>query len=108
MRIAIQIERCRIRALRRSPDCRIRYHPPTPNMALLPWLLAPASLGYAAAIRIRSARYDRGVGVQRALVPVISVGNITTGGTGKTPLVMHIVRRLRSWGRRPAIVTRGY
>ena len=43
-----------------------------------------------------------------ARLPVISVGNISVGGTGKTPLVIEIVRRLRASGRRPAILTRGY
>jgi tetraacyldisaccharide 4'-kinase len=41
-------------------------------------------------------------------VPVISVGNITTGGTGKTPMVVWVVERLREAGCRPAILTRGY
>src|SRR5262245_2690071 len=71
-------------------------------------LLIPLTWPYAAAMRARNARYDRARGVRTALVPVISVGNITTGGTGKTPLVMAIVRRLLAEGRRPAIVTRGY
>ena len=46
--------------------------------------------------------------MQRAGVPVISIGNITTGGTGKTPLVIEVVRLLQALGRRPAILTRGY
>jgi tetraacyldisaccharide 4'-kinase len=41
-------------------------------------------------------------------LPVISIGNITVGGTGKTPIVIETVRRLRELGRRPAILTRGY
>jgi tetraacyldisaccharide 4'-kinase len=41
-------------------------------------------------------------------VPVISVGNLTTGGTGKTPMVAWIVRELQAMGAKPAIVTRGY
>ena len=44
----------------------------------------------------------------RATCKVISVGNITLGGTGKTPLVEFLARRLRDKGRRVAIVTRGY
>jgi len=44
----------------------------------------------------------------RASVPVVSVGNLTVGGTGKTPLVVHIARLLSDEGRRVAIVSRGY
>ena len=52
--------------------------------------------------------YGHGRGVHRVPLPVISVGNITVGGTGKTPLVTWIVRRLREAGHNPAIVMRGY
>jgi tetraacyldisaccharide 4'-kinase len=40
--------------------------------------------------------------------PVISVGNITVGGTGKTPMVLHLARRLKDAGWKPGILTRGY
>ena len=64
---------------------------------------------YRLAVTLRNARYDRGAGVgPHPGVPVISVGNLTTGGTGKTPLVIEIARRLRDAGPRPAILTRGY
>lgn len=46
--------------------------------------------------------------VERADVPVISVGNIACGGTGKTPLVAALARELQRLGHRPAILTRGY
>jgi tetraacyldisaccharide 4'-kinase len=72
-------------------------------------LLTPVALVYEGVIRARNLYYHRVPGaVRRAGVPVISVGNLTVGGTGKTPLVIEIVRRLREWGRRPAILTRGY
>jgi tetraacyldisaccharide 4'-kinase len=71
-------------------------------------LLAPLALAYGFAVARRNARFDRGVGVHRADVPVISVGNITVGGTGKTPLTMLVVQHLLDLGRKPAIVTRGY
>ena len=46
--------------------------------------------------------------IRKAGIPVISVGNITTGGTGKTPMVIWIAKRLRSYGIRVALVSRGY
>src|ERR1041384_6222346 len=40
--------------------------------------------------------------------PVVSIGALTMGGAGKTPMVLHLARRLRESGRNPAILTRGY
>ncbi len=71
-------------------------------------LLAPLSAAYGGVIRLRNRRYDRAGAARHAGIPVISVGNITTGGTGKTPTVIEIVSRLRAMQRRPAILTRGY
>jgi len=59
-------------------------------------------------VRVRNSFYAHGRGVHRVSLPVISVGNITVGGTGKTPLVTWIVKRLREAGHHPAIVIRGY
>jgi tetraacyldisaccharide 4'-kinase len=72
-------------------------------------LLRLAETPYALAMRVRNRRYDRGSAESHAAgVPVISVGNLTLGGTGKTPLVEWIAKKLRESGIRLAIVSRGY
>ncbi len=64
---------------------------------------------YAGAVRFRNAAYDHGwKRIHHAHVPVVSIGNLTTGGTGKTPMVACIARRLRSFGLEPAVLMRGY
>jgi tetraacyldisaccharide 4'-kinase len=69
----------------------------------------PASLLYGAAVKGRSALYRRGwCETVRLPVPVFCVGNITVGGSGKTPGVIWLVEYLRRKGRRPAVITRGY
>ncbi len=65
--------------------------------------------GYALATRVRNGLFDRGwKRVVRAGRPVISIGNITAGGTGKTPMVAHLCRLLLEMGHRPAVLMRGY
>ena len=72
-------------------------------------LLAPLGWIYAAAARLRRAAYAGGLlRVHRVGVPVIVVGNLSVGGTGKTPLVIWTAQYLRGRGLRPGIVTRGY
>ncbi|MEM9083316.1 MAG: tetraacyldisaccharide 4'-kinase [Planctomycetota bacterium] len=56
----------------------------------------------------RNRRFDAGKGVNRFDVPVISVGNLSVGGTGKTPMVAMVVEELLAIGRRPMIAMRGY
>lgn len=71
--------------------------------------LAPAAWVYAAASAGRNALYDRGVlTAHTPAVPVLSVGNLSVGGTGKTPVTAWAAERLRHAGARPAIVLRGY
>jgi tetraacyldisaccharide 4'-kinase len=72
-------------------------------------LLAPLSLGFGAVVGIRRFAYRAGwYRTERLPVPVIVVGNLVAGGTGKTPLVLWLAEALRARGFRPAIVSRGY
>jgi tetraacyldisaccharide 4'-kinase len=72
-------------------------------------VLAPLGVAYGAAGSARRALYRAGVlTVEHAAAPVVSVGNITAGGTGKTPLVEWLARAAAREGRRVCILTRGY
>lgn len=76
--------------------------------ALEPILFIPGLL-YEALVRARNGLYAKGLFTQHRLPgPVISVGNITVGGSGKTPLVIHIAQLIAERGFQPAILTRGY
>jgi tetraacyldisaccharide 4'-kinase len=71
--------------------------------------LHAASVPYGWATQLRNRAYDRGwKAVVRADVPVVSVGNLTVGGTGKTPCVEYLARFYRGQERRVAILSRGY
>ncbi len=71
--------------------------------------LTPAAALYGVVTTLRNLMYDTGVIRTRASpIPVISVGNLTVGGTGKTPFTAYLVHLLRGMGRRPVIVLRGY
>ena len=71
--------------------------------------LRAASLPYGLASRLRNRFYDWGwKPSRRAPVPVVSIGNMTLGGTGKTPCVEYVARFYREHGRRVAILSRGY
>jgi len=72
-------------------------------------LLWPLSVPYGAAVRLRRRMYRQGILKQRRLAgTVISVGNLTLGGTGKTPMVLWIAERLATEGKGVGILTRGY
>ena len=72
-------------------------------------ILYPFSWLYGLVVYARNKAFDWGVlRVKRVRVPVISVGNLTAGGTGKTPLVEYLVSYLLSTRRRVAVVSRGY
>jgi len=76
---------------------------------ILRWLLWPLSLAYGAAVVLRAWLYRSGLRKQKRLGGVvISVGNLTVGGTGKTPLVMELAQRLFDRGKRVGILSRGY
>jgi tetraacyldisaccharide 4'-kinase len=71
--------------------------------------LAALAVPYGVGVAIRNVGFDRGVIRRHTVgVPVISVGNLTLGGTGKTPLVAWVARLVRRHGITPAIVSRGY
>ena len=76
---------------------------------ILRWLLWPLSLVYGIAVQLRLWLYARGIlQTKRLRTPVISVGNLTVGGTGKTPMVIWLAERFLAKGKRVAILSRGY
>jgi len=75
----------------------------------LSYALLPLSWLYCGGVRLRRLAYRRGwLRSRRLPVPVIMVGNLTVGGTGKTPLVLGVTDLLRCRGYRPGILVRGY
>jgi tetraacyldisaccharide 4'-kinase len=70
-------------------------------------LLAPFALVYGSLVRARNARFDR-MAAQRLRWPVVSIGNVSVGGAGKTPLVIYLARLLQRDGFRPDVLSRGY
>ncbi|ADH85775.1 tetraacyldisaccharide 4'-kinase [Desulfurivibrio alkaliphilus] len=79
------------------------------RLTLLFALGRPFAPLYAGLMRLRAWLYRRGwLGQEKMIVPVVSVGNLTLGGTGKTPLVLYLARLLKELGYRPAILSRGY
>jgi tetraacyldisaccharide 4'-kinase len=77
--------------------------------AVLAAATAPAAALYGWGVRLRNLAYDTGLlRSAKPPIPVISVGNLTVGGTGKTPLTAWIVDLVLEEGRRPAVVSSGY
>jgi tetraacyldisaccharide 4'-kinase len=75
----------------------------------VPWWAWPLATLYGAAIRLRGGLYRAGwLASVRLPVPVIVIGNLSVGGTGKTPLTMAVVDALHSRGYLPGVVSRGY
>ncbi|MBI4540391.1 MAG: tetraacyldisaccharide 4'-kinase [Gemmatimonadetes bacterium] len=73
---------------------------------LLAW---PLECLYRGAVGVRNRAYDRGwLRVERARIPVLSIGNLSVGGTGKTPVSAWLARRLADRGLRVAVAVRGY
>jgi tetraacyldisaccharide 4'-kinase len=70
-------------------------------------LLGPFALVYGSLVRARNARFDR-MAAQRLRWPVVSIGNLSVGGAGKTPLVICLARLLERDGFRPDVLSRGY
>jgi tetraacyldisaccharide 4'-kinase len=80
-----------------------------PRAAALRCGLRAAEIPYALAVRWRNYGFDHGyLASERVGVPVVSVGNLTLGGTGKTPLVAWIARWLRERSVRVTLISRGY
>lgn len=82
---------------------------PNSTVAIVRWLLRLCSLPYRAAMAVRNAAFRLGIlKVHRVGIPVISVGNLSVGGTGKTPAVAWLARHLSDHNLRVAIISRGY
>ena len=78
-------------------------------MSLLRWLAAPLSPFYGAVVRLRNRAFDaHPERASRVEALVISIGNLSTGGTGKTPLTLFLAESLQAQGWTNAVISRGY
>lgn len=91
--------------LDQTPITKIRKAPAGPIPGPVGVLISKV---YATAVARRNAQFDEGLGVATADIPVVCVGNISVGGTGKTPMVRHVVRTLQEAQFNPAVLLRGY
>lgn len=81
-----------------------RWYQPNP-----PWFLIPWAVLFGWIVALRRLAYRRGwKQASRLPVPVIVVGNLTVGGTGKTPLTIWLVETLKAAGYQPGVISRGY
>ena len=72
-------------------------------------VLGPLSFLYGKVTSFRNRLYDQGIFKSHSCeLPVVSVGNLTMGGTGKTPIIEHLLNWAKTNGLKPALVTRGY
>lgn len=72
------------------------------------WYLRPLAALFGLVASARRRRQQQKAALERLPVPVIVVGNIAVGGTGKTPCVIWLAEQLKKWGWRPGIISRGY
>lgn len=78
------------------------------SLLMKPFLFA-ISIVYGGLVKLREALYKKGVLQSKRLpCPVVSIGNITVGGTGKTPMTLYVAELIRRFGYKVAIVSRGY
>jgi tetraacyldisaccharide 4'-kinase len=74
-----------------------------------PWPLRLLAALFGTAVRARAALYRHGwLKARRLQCPIVVVGNLTVGGSGKTPMVVWLSEQLRAAGRRPGVILRGY
>jgi len=78
-------------------------------MSLPRWLLLPLAPLYAIAVQAKNRAFDSNPEkAKRVQLPVLSIGNLSVGGTGKTPIALHLAQALEEMGRKNVIISRGY
>jgi len=78
-------------------------------MSPLRWLLLPLAPLYAIAVRAKNRAFDADPEkAKRVPLPVLSIGNLSVGGTGKTPIALHLAQALEKMGHKNVIISRGY